>query len=351
MLNGKGEKRAQNSNINSRFRIHTYRVLKFLYSFGRNSQSFERRDRALFKIRRSAYEEERLVLVGPLGPSRDVFLADPRPRMNGPGERAFGDLCRRRPTEEELESDVPKSRHLPPPVAEQEFGGGPEAEHDVDSRLVLLVREHAFHRRRHGEDARADGQHHQELERVSRVGESAEGPPPRRLLPRPPLPDERARPSTFVQLNEDVETSRNGGELAIGALLWRREQDRKLPSEGAGLRLEFEHQVLARPRPEDAPAGEVELEGPARGRHVADLPQSANDVVFRAHFRAGRNAAALRVQSPLDPRAGAPPRLQLLLVEVENARTAALAAAIGGLRVGRDSIALRRIIMRNFSFG
>ena len=66
MQNGKGEKRAQNSNINSRFRIHAYRVLKFLYSFGRNSQGFERRDRTLFKIRRSAYEEERL--LGPLGP-------------------------------------------------------------------------------------------------------------------------------------------------------------------------------------------------------------------------------------------------------------------------------------------
>ena len=91
--------------------------------------------------------------------------------------------------------------------------------------------------------------------------------------------------------------------------------------------------MLAGPGLECSSTGEIELEGLALERLIRDFPQNAAEVVFWAHLPWG-NAVRIRIRSPLDPLASAPPRLQLLLVKVENARAAALAAAIGGLRAG-----------------
>ena len=256
--------------------------------------------------------------------------------MNGFGKRAFWDRhrLRRLTTKEQLQLQVPKPSEIPPPLPEKEIGDGPESQQDVDSRLVLSVGEHALDRRHHGEGARADCQHHEELGRVSLVGETSKGPPPQRLLPDPPLPDVLARPTVSVELDEDVKTGRGGRTLAF-IKMPRRQHDRELPRERFRFSFQFEHQVLAGPGLEYPPAGEVELEGPARWRLVPDFPKNAPDVVFRAHFP-GRNAVC--AYSPLDQLASAPPRLHLLLVKVENARTAALAATIGGLRTGREGI-------------
>lgn len=88
---------------------------ELLYSFGRNSNRFEQCNGALFKICGAANQKKGLGRS--LSLFQNVVGANPR-ETDGLGERALGRRRRGLAAQKQLQRDVPKSRNVPPPVAQ-----------------------------------------------------------------------------------------------------------------------------------------------------------------------------------------------------------------------------------------